>query len=236
MESTEAERRARREFAELVGVGGEIPLDRAAFLLSAALGGHVIDVAEQSRRLDDLAAGVRESTVEAVAEHLFGGPGGFVGDRNDYRNPDNSRLDRVLDRRRGIPISLSVLMIEVARRCDVRLVGVGMPGHFLVGVPGATGRVRSFVDAFGGGRALDVDGCRDLMRSMAGPGVGFDERWLAPTHSMAIIERMTNNLKAIHLAAGDVASLRKVMTLRSAIPGLGRAESDEFARAMAILN
>lgn len=236
MESSGAERRARREFADLVGAGGEVPLDRAAFLISAALGGHDLDVAEQLRRLDELAAEVRDSTVEAVSERLFGEAGAFVGDRNDYRNPDNSRLDRVLDRRRGIPISLSVLMIEVARRCDVRLVGVGMPGHFLVGVPGSTGRVRSFVDAFDGGRVLDVDGCRDLMRVMAGPGVGFDERWLAPTHSMAIVERMTNNLKGIFLSTGDIASLHKVMALRSAIPGLGRAESDEFARLVANLN
>lgn len=236
MQSSPSERRARREFAGLVGAGGEVPLDAAAFLISAGLGGREIDVAEQVRRLDELAAGVAEPSVEGVARHLFDGDDPFVGDRADYRNPDNSRLDRVIDRRRGIPISLSVLMIEVARRSGVRLVGVGMPGHFLVGVPGATGKVRRFVDVFDGGRMLDVDGCRDVMRALAGPGVGFDERWLAPTHPLAVVERMLNNLKAIHLATGDIGSLRKVMAMRSAIPGLGRAESDEFSRLMAPLN
>jgi len=223
-------------FAEMVRDGGEIPLDRAAFLLSASLGGPGIDVERQMDRLDELAAGVEESTVEGLVGHLFAGSRPFVGDRNDYRNPDNSRLDRVVDRRRGIPITLSVLMIEVGRRCGLRLVGVGMPGHFLVGVPGPTDRVRRFVDPFGGGRSLDEDGCADLMRSIAGAGVGFDRRWLAPTHPMAIIERMLNNLKGIHLASGDVDALRKVMALRASIPGLGRAESDEFSRLMAPLN
>src|SRR3546814_4479768 len=82
-------------------------------------------------RLDALAAGVAEPTVEALTAHLFGVEA-FAGDTDSYFDPRNSLLSDVLDRRLGIPITLAVVAIEVGRRCGVPLVGIGMPGHFLV--------------------------------------------------------------------------------------------------------
>ena len=89
----------------------------------------------------------------ALAHHLFVELG-FTGNRDHYTDPENSYLDAVLDRRLGIPITLSVLMMEVGRRLDVPLRGVGMPGHFLVG-----GGPGEWFDPFNRGERLDLNGC-----------------------------------------------------------------------------
>ena len=92
---------------------------------------------------------------------------GFRGDRRHYYDPENSLLDRVLDRRVGIPLTLSVVMMEVARRIGVPLGGVAMPGHFLV-----RDRVLPdvFVDPFDGGRTLDLAGVQRLFHAVTGAG------------------------------------------------------------------
>ena len=111
--------------------------------------------------------------------HLFD-EHGYAGNEADYTDPRNSYLDRVLDRRLGIPITLSVLMMEVARRNGVVLHGIGMPGHFLVGEPDG----RTFYDPFHHGRQLDADGARDVFSADPGrravprgvPGAGRSPR------------------------------------------------------------
>ena len=90
-------------------------------------------------------------------------PTRFAGDRSTYTDWRNSCLDHVLETGRGIPITLSVLLIEVARRRGVELVGIGMPAHFLVGDPTDP---EWFVDPFHGGRTLDRAGCEALLRDL----------------------------------------------------------------------
>ncbi len=115
--------------------------------------------------LDMLAGECPTPTAVGVARYLFD-DGHFVGNRTAYYDWRNSCLDRVIATRTGIPISLSVLMIEVARRVGVKLVGVGMPTHFLVGVAGDP---EVFFDPFTGGRRLDRAQARGPVRGSDTP-------------------------------------------------------------------
>lgn len=174
----------------------DLPLDEGAFLVAA----HAhpdIDVEDWLVRLDEIASRcVARRTAVALGEALFVDEG-FAGNTDDYADPRNSLIDDVVDRRLGIPITLSILMIEVARRIGLRLHGVGMPGHFLVGVDDDP---EVFVDPFHGGRILDVDGCREVFASLHGPEVAFSTTFLAPTGPRAILLRVLNNLQSAYLA------------------------------------
>src|SRR5690242_6094678 len=131
---------AARDFADLIGRDDEeIELDRAAFLIAAAEYPE-LDVEAGLRELDDLAAilqprlrglGGPLEVVQVVANFLHGELG-FSGNPDAYYDPRNSYLNEVLERRLGIPISLSALYLEVGRRLGLPFEGVGMPGHFLV--------------------------------------------------------------------------------------------------------
>jgi regulator of sirC expression with transglutaminase-like and TPR domain len=159
---------AQARFAALVArPDDEIPLDEAALLI-AAHARPELDVAAELGRLDELAAGCKEPTVDGVAHHLFDELG-FRGNTEQYQDPDNSYLDQVLRRRLGIPITLSVLTMEVGRRLGVLFDGVGMPGHFLIR---HRAEPATFLDPFGGGRRLDVAGCRAIFNSLGGTGPG----------------------------------------------------------------
>ena len=200
-------------FAELVRAGAE-PLDELAFVLAS----HVrpdLDVATQLDRLDALAAGVGRATASDLCRHLFVDRG-FAGDRATYYDPRNSFLDRVLDRRRGIPITLSVLAIEVGRRIGVPLVGVGMPGHFLVR---EVGIAPSYYDPFDGGRALDETECAARFQDLHGPAAAFDPRMLQPVTGLDVAGRMLANLTRIYIQEGDRTNLAWVLRLRSLLPG-----------------
>ncbi|HEV7536715.1 MAG TPA: transglutaminase-like domain-containing protein, partial [Acidimicrobiia bacterium] len=156
-------------FADLVArPDDEIPLDEATLLI-AAQARPDLDIGAEQGRLDELAGGCGEATLDGLTRHLFTELG-FTGNAERYRDPDNSYLDQVMRRRVGIPISLSVLTMEVGRRLGVAIDGVGMPGHFLV-------RHRAdpviFLDPFGGGRRLDAAGCRAIFASLG--GVGWDD-------------------------------------------------------------
>ena len=153
-------------FAALVARQDQpLPVDEA-LLLIAAHADPTIDIGAQQGRLDELAAQVEEPTIEAL-RHLLFDRLGFAGDRATYYAAENSLLPRVLDRRLGIPLSLSLLTIEVGRRCGVAVEGIGMPGHYLVRPAGETER---FLDVYDGGRVLDVEGCHAALRAGAGRG------------------------------------------------------------------
>jgi regulator of sirC expression with transglutaminase-like and TPR domain len=194
-----------------------VPLDEAMFVI-AVHSTPTLDVRTQLSRLDDLAAQCPASTIAELAGHLFAA-GRFTGDEGDYYNPDNSFLDRVLDRKLGIPISLSVLAIEVGRRVGVPLVGIGMPGHFLV--RSATDR-DAFLDPFGGGALLDRSGCVELFRSVMSSTRGFDDSMLEPVGTFAVLTRVLTNLEHIYGRRADSESVAWVRRLLVAIPGSNR--------------
>ena len=192
----------RQEFARLISRPEEdLDLGRAA-LLVAGEEYPELDVEEHLRLLDRLAGIVRErapenmSTVERASQvgiYLFGELG-FRGNSDDYYNPDNSYFNRVLETQTGIPITLSLLFLEVARRIGLRCRGVGMPGHFLVGLEGED----VYFDPFNGGSALSSDDCRRLAEGLFGQRLTWNEGYLIPCTKYEFLFRMLNNLKVVY--------------------------------------
>ena len=193
----------------------EIPLDEGALLIAAA-GDPTVDVAAELAHLDQLAERVEGADCESVCRLLFETLG-IEGDRQTYDDPQNSYLHRVIARRRGIPITLSVLLMETGRRCGVPLEGVGMPGHFLVREPS---RPDLLIDAFSGGQRLDEDDCARLMRSVVGPSFPFDPTMLSSIGSRSILARMLANLEVNFRRRQDPDGRRWVARLQVAVPGI----------------
>ena len=217
-----------RFVALVAGSEEELRLDEAALLI-AAHAHPELDVDEELGRLDRLAAGCTEPTLEGWRRHVFEVLG-FTGDADNYYDPDNSYLDTVLRRRKGIPITLSVVGIEIARRLGIALVGVGMPGHFVLR---AADDADLFIDAFAGGRLLDREGCRERFRAVHPAGTPFSDSFLDPVGPRDVVARMLANLKSIFAESGDLTGLEWVMELRLAIPGMPVLERRDRARARA---
>lgn len=206
----------------------EIPLDEAALLI-AAQAQPGLDVAAELAALDEIAAQVRDPTLTGLLRLLFRDLG-FDGNRDDYYDPRNSFLNEVRQRRTGLPITLSVLTMEVGRRVSVPLWGVGMPGHFLL-----RDKVDPdvFVDPFGGGRLLDPASCAKLFRQIHGPTARLLPEHLEPASRADIVARMLENLRGIYLRRRDRTSLAWVLDLRTALPRAGAQQVVEFADVLA---
>jgi regulator of sirC expression with transglutaminase-like and TPR domain len=195
-------------FVELVR-GPEPPLDEAALALAAGAEPD-LDPAPWLAELDRLAAGV--TSLPALVRRLFVEEG-FTGDRTDYGDPRNSLLPAVLTRRTGVPITLAVVCIEVGRRAGIPLEGVGMPGHFLVRVPG-TGH---HLDPFDGGRRVDRAGCEALFRAATGSTAPFGAHLLPRVSTREILLRMLENLRATQRRRGGPADREWVLRMRLAL-------------------
>jgi regulator of sirC expression with transglutaminase-like and TPR domain len=207
-----------------------IPLDEAVLLISARANPN-LDVAAQLDRLDQLAGLVGGPDVSRLRRVLFDQLG-LRGDREHYDDPANSYLDRVLERRRGIPISLSVILIEVGRRCGIQLEAVGMPGHFLVRDPATP---EQLIDAFDRGRQLDHAACERLLRAVAGGTAQLTTDMLATTGPWAILARMLANLDRSFEMRQDRQSLAWVSDLRMHIPAASLADRMQLAGRLAAL-
>ena len=166
-----------------------------------------VDVSVYLAQLDALALAVRpqieaapstRAAVEALCHSLFQ-EHGFRGDEEDYYDPRNSFLNDVIDRRRGIPITLSILFVEVARRVGLEAHGVGFPGHFLAKVVPEGGAPEIVIDAFRGGQILDREDCEALLRGVLGEDAEFDPALLRAARPKEILARMLSNLKQIHV-------------------------------------
>ncbi len=137
---------------------------------------------------------------------------GFRGNANDYHDPDNSYLNRVIERRLGIPVTLSVLYLEIAGQVGLPASGIGFPGHFLVrhDLPGGA----LVVDVFAGARVLSQEELEYRLLPYAAGDSGHASRLLparlAAATPRAILARMLHNLRAIHAGRGDAVSLRAV--------------------------
>jgi regulator of sirC expression with transglutaminase-like and TPR domain len=122
----------------------------------------------------------------------------FQGNESDYYNPCNSFLNDVIDRRTGIPITLSIVYLEIAKRIDFPMVGIGMPGHFIIrpNFPDAG----IFVDAFDRGKILFAEDCRQKLMSLYQQDIPFlPPEVLQPVTNRQILFRMLNNLQSIYL-------------------------------------
>lgn len=165
-----------------------------------------LDVAAYSRQLDEMAQEVRdrigprasgEETVKTLNRYLFTEQG-FKGNTKNYYEVDNTYLNRVIDRRTGIPISLSIVYLLIGKRLRLPVHGIGMPGHFLVKYE--SDRYKIFVDCFNGGALLTEKNCQ---RFLTEAGYGFDERYLQHSPVRAILSRLIKNLLAIYVKLGD---------------------------------
>lgn len=215
-------------FAELVrGPEAQCRLDVGTMLI-AAHAHPTLPVDDELVRFDDLAGGVDEPTLDGLTRHLFHDLG-FQGDVEDYSHPRNSLIDTVLDRRTGIPITLSVVVMEVGRRLGVPLQGVGMPGHFLV-------RDRDdadvFVDPFWRVQ-LDRAGCEKLFRALHGPKTKLEDRFLDPVGNRAILARVLTNLRRSYAGQGDRTGALWAQCLRVLVPGATAEDRRELAALLA---
>jgi len=221
----------RERFATLIG-SPSIDLARAALEI-ARIGHPELDPVPTLRALDALAEGLRPRLVAGTApdaaarvlvRYLFE-ECGFRGNRADYYDPRNSFLNDVLERRTGIPISLSMLTIEVGRRLGIELEGVGFPGHFLVRVAGSAEPL--LLDCFEGGSEVDHDTLLARLRALSETSGGPEfthvpPRFTEPTAAPGILARMLRNLLRIyvereeHERALAAVDLLLVITPRSA--------------------
>lgn len=158
------------------------------------------------------------SCISAVNHYLFEELH-FVGNRDRYEDPRNSCLNEVLDRRTGIPITLSVVYMEIARRAGLQIDGVNFPGHFLVRCPDLENRRGAglIIDPFHGGALLSERDCRVLLQRHVGSEVAFSRSLLAPTTRLQILSRMLLNLKRIYVHMRSFPQARDVTELLLAI-------------------
>tara|TARA_Y100001970_G_scaffold179520_1_gene218512 strand:+ start:67962 stop:68753 length:792 start_codon:yes stop_codon:yes gene_type:complete len=184
-----------------------IPLDEATFALSAYCQGRPLQLDVELRPLDELAARVADPSFVGVATFLFDELG-FAGDNLDYFNPRNSYIEQVLETKLGIPISLAVVMMEVSRRCGVETLGIGMPGHFLVGDKEDATRL---LDPFRG-KIITSQEAENLFAYL-NPSVEFRPEFLAETANDAILSRMLNNLRLIHIKRKSTEDLIRILDL-----------------------
>lgn len=187
----------------------KIELSRAA--LTIALTDYPdLDIADYLARIDRLAMEVTgrlypEADIYrsiAALNYVLFRQYGFHGNRDDYFNPKNSFLNEVIERKTGIPITLSVLYMEVAQRVGLTLDGVGFPGHFLVKCVG--GGEEIVIDAFNSGEILSREDMDKMLFDLYGGKVVFHSDFLASSTKKDILKRMLANLKAIYIKENDL--------------------------------
>jgi regulator of sirC expression with transglutaminase-like and TPR domain len=202
-----------------------LDLAEAALLIAAAEYPGLV-VREWLSRLDDVADEARPWIETAAAagrwsdglsRYLFGVLG-LHGNAERYDDPRNSYLNDVLERRAGLPITLSVLYVAVARRCGRLAEGVGLPGHFIVRAIEADGDI--LLDPFNGGVRLGVADCGERVAQMYGSALAFrPDVHLRRAEDREILARMLRNLKSTYLRAGDLPrALRTVDGLLTVAP------------------
>ena len=170
------------------------------------------------RHIDQTGDGSTLSCIRAFNTYLFDEMR-FVGNRERYEDPRNSCLNEVLDRRTGIPITLSVVYMEVGRRAGLRIDGINFPGHFLVRCPDAADRAGGgpIVDPFHAGALLSEHECRRMLQKHVGTEVAFNKSLLAPATRPQIVVRMLLNLKRIYVHMRSFPQARDVTELLLAI-------------------
>ena len=205
MDPTAASRR------DLQRIAARDPIDLARASLAIAREEYPqLDEERYLRMLDEFAAQVmrglpsgalperRVGRLNTVLFHELG----FAGNQADYYDPRNSFFNEVLERRTGIPLTLSLLYMEVGRRCGLSVDGVSFPGHFLCKVTLDEGEL--IVDAFHRGQLLGLAELKRRFASAAGDAARFELRLLRPARPKEILARMLQNLRSIYLERGDL--------------------------------
>jgi regulator of sirC expression with transglutaminase-like and TPR domain len=200
----------------------------AAALRLARLEYADLDPAPYLRQLDEMAHEVRDRISSAgqntprarlttVIDYLYKDLG-FSGDREHYDDPRNSFLNEVLDRRTGIPITLALVYMEVARRAGIQVEGVNFPGHFLMRF------TPLILDPFHRGARLSENDCRRLLQRHVGEEAALDPALLAPATKPQMLTRMLLNLKRIYVRLHSFPQARNVTELLLAVDPPALAE------------
>jgi len=231
--------RLTQAFASLVGQDVQderIDLVRAALVIAQteypnldldAYCAHIADLARRAKRMvPDL--GDPSESIAALNRVLFEEEG-FRGNAEDYYDPRNSFLNDVLDRKLGIPITMAVVYMEVARRVGFPLVGVGMPGHFLLKHYDVEGR-EILIDPFNRGDVLTARDCQRRLDQIYGGQMPLQPEFLVAVSRRQVLVRMLNNLKSIYLSSRNFRKALPVVNLILAI--YPRSPEDVKQRAM----
>lgn len=228
----------------------EVDLAEAALLIAAEEYPQ-LPVEPYLQRLDVLAERVRDRlgvetapllVLQELNRVLFSEER-FRGNAEAYYDPRNSFLNDVLDRRVGVPISLSIVYLEVGWRLGLPLAGIGFPGHFLVRYEGEV--IRVLLDPFDAGRLRFEDQAQELLDRVYGGLVRLQPEFLEPSGRKDMLVRLLKNLKAIHLNARDdakaLAAIERILLIRPGAPaelrdrGMLLARSGRAAEAVADL-
>lgn len=200
-----------------------------------------LDIASYLQRIDDLALTLRQRLRADIApaeklallNHYMFTELGFAGNSEDYYDPRNSYLNEVIDRRLGIPITLSVLYVEVGRRLGLPLNGVSFPGHFLVKCALRDGAV--VIDTYAKGASLGIKDLQQRLRALSGGMAVAPEavmRLLTVAQPTDIIARMLRNLKSIHNERGDKA---RALTIMNQVLDLCPQAADDYRERARLL-
>jgi regulator of sirC expression with transglutaminase-like and TPR domain len=178
--------------------------------------GALAELNAMAREARAMMRGPLSARVTGLCRYLFHELG-FRGNARDYYDPRNSYLNIVLERRTGIPISLSTVTIAIGRRAGLQVDGVGLPGHFIA--KAVDGDDEVLIDAYHGGRVLTPDDCANVVRQVTGIAFEASPLTLQPHPPGLIVQRMLNNLKSIYLGKKDwVRSARVLERLRQLNP------------------
>lgn len=201
----------RADFEKLVQAPEPVlDLARAALLIAAESDPQV-DVDAGVRQFDDWAETLRAriepewnnlQKLARLRSFLFEELG-FRGDREDYFSPSNSLLHEVVQRRRGIPLTLAIIMMELGWRIGMPLEGVGFPGHFLVRLTGEPGDL--LLDPYKRGMSVHEEDCRKMLETITRGSVEFSPELLVSVGKRQMIVRLLHNLKAAYVRRGDDA-------------------------------
>lgn len=205
----------------------QVDLAEACFLVAQ----HIypeLDLGAEMRRIDAIAVRCPAS-FEGLCRYLFEELE-LTGNTQRYDDPRNSFLNEVLDRRLGLPITLSILTMEVGRRAGVPIVGIGMPAHFVVRHEADP---QVYMDPFAGGEILTAKGCRDRFHEIVGDDVPFDPAWLTPVAPLDIIGRVLANLKDVYTQKTQWQNVEWVVRARLSIPSSDPLERRDLAQAIA---
>lgn len=164
------------------------------------LAGLDVMAAEVAKRLPSTPYPLR--IIQTINQYLFTELG-FRGDTDQYYEPRNSYLNQVLDRRTGIPITLSLVYLELASRIGFPMVGIGMPGHFLIRP--VVEEMQVFVDPFNQGEILFEEDCRNRLQQVFNHPVELRPEFLETVRPAQFLARMLSNLKAIYISRNEIS-------------------------------
>lgn len=164
-------------------------------------------IVEGARSRAEKAGSVKEK-IMLLNKYLFEELG-FKGNSEDYYNPSNSLLNQVIDRRTGIPITISVIYLESAWSLRIDAYGIGFPGHFIIGYN--TGKEIYYIDPFNGGKHLDRKGMQRILDRIHDGRLLFEDSFLKPVSRRMILVRMLNNLRLIYLENKDLSKALQVL-------------------------